>query len=380
MNDLKENEGEDTKEQEEIEKIMRISEKNKRKESELSSVLDELGCDSSDDILMKVYRVDELTNKEDWCFDCRPDALPLEPRLLDAYGGGHFTILVMTPTPQGRKSLFRKAHIRIVKIKKETQGEKQNFEAVMTGMIKAMQESQSAMMNAFRESQLEAQIKTQELLLNIMAEKTGQNNTPTLIEQLTLLKNLMPEPPDAMAMLNSMMDMHSKVKNEFVDEPAPEGSLASMTNALGSLVDLAKNAPAPQKKSDEKISTNKESVPVNILIQHRLVSHIRLLISKAIANKNPALWAELTVDEIPEQYHAQLLDFVGKDNEAGMANLIKLEPEAGKQKAWFLSLLSEIRDIFLNPNEESLTHTENADENTNHVDLTSPGNPSSDSN
>ncbi len=363
------------------------------REDLLSGVLDELGIDGSGDVLLKVYHVNEY-GKDAHCFDCTPDGLNgIEDRLRAAYGKGDYKIKIFTPTPQGRKSCKSTVKLSLEvpneeHVAKEINNDGTNIRDMMNTMLAATQANTTNMLQMFRESQLESQNKTQELLISVLTNK--KDDSPSIVEQLALLKQLMPEQPDAMVMLNSMMDMHSKVKEEFNDDAPPSGSLESMTNALGSLVELAKESKIPSDQSIAETGSKNKQEPeqdMNILIKMKLRKHISMLCTKAKENKNPSLWAELTVDEIPEEYNDKLFEMIGKNNESGMKNLFLLSPETAQYEEWFCEFLNTIRDMYIIDEKESgETVNESSDESNNltvvgktceddiHVNSTQPNN------
>lgn len=370
-------------------------EQNEFEQNALDNVITALGADSVTDILLKVYRLNDITNKEEWCFDCDPEALPLENRLLTVYGGGEFAVRVMTPTPEGRKSLKRKIKISIAKPvekeKPELDKSGDDLKTVVSSMMEAMQANQVNMMQMFRESQLESQNKTQELLITVLTnKKDGGEKPPTMMEMLTFLKTMEGDKKDPMDVFSEMIKMNRTIKEEMSDEkPAQEGSFGQLMEGANKLMDLANNAPPketpqltrpnikPPPLPGKQLETPQEPTDMNKLLQMKLRHNLNLLNDKAIANSNPALWADVTVDEIPEQYYPQLISALGENDEQGFMNLMSINPVIESNKEWFIQFISEIRMVFIEPEkpgdnddtDTDLTDDTDSGDDTEHTDL-----------
>jgi len=362
-------------------------EEGEQQETELNGVLSELGVDNMEDILLKVYRTNEL-GKDAQCFDCTPDAINgIEDRLRTAYGKGDYKIKVFAPTPQGRKAVKRVIKLSLEapekpEVKPEEKSE--DLKDVVSSMMVSMQQQQQNMMQMFRESQLESQNKTQELLITVLSKKDDGEKPPSLLETIQVLKSLEGDKKDPMETVLSMLNINREIKAELEqDKPAADGTMGQLMQGVNSLIELAKHAPEKQPAQntqqlpDKSLENNTQQSPqpqpenqeqMNILVKQKLKSHLSVLNEKAKQGKNPALWADLTIDEIPEQFYPQLIAALGENDEEGFNTLLSINPIVAESKAWFMEFLFEVREAFTEkPEDEETEETDNGHENGEHL-------------
>ncbi len=348
------------------------TESDKFANNSLDSVISELGGDSLDDILLKIYRINKVTKKEEFCFNSCPEELPLEPRLVSEYGSGEFTVRVMVPNEQGRKSLKRRLNISIAErlnsYVEPVRNDSGDIKEIMSGMMEAMSQNQTNMMQMFKESQLESQNKTQELLISVLSNKSDDKQ-PTLLETMAALKALTPDTKDPMEVFGQMLTMNREIKAEMTPETPPaEGSFGQLMEGANKLMDMASNAPkAPPQQAQQRTAENqqrpaiqspeqqeKEQTDMNTLMRMRLKSNLNMLNEKAKAGSNSALWADVTIDEVPEQYYPQLIAALGDSDEQGFINLMSINPVIEPNKDWFISFIGEIRAAFVESKEPEI--------------------------
>lgn len=322
----------------------------------LDSVVSELGGDGGeDDILLKVYRV-VAHKKDQFCFNAFPIDLPLEPRLISEYGGGDYNVRVMIPTANGRgKSLKRQIQISIAEKIESSAGIQQQYQQPQNGLsgqeiVDLMGRNNMDMMRMLKESQLESQLKTQELMLSVFNKK---DDSPSIVEQLALLKQLMPEPErvDPMNMLNQMMDMHRNVKAEFSEEPKSETELGALMEGVNGLIGLAKvsgsNDKNPQQNPQQPQEENKNVNVIEKFAMEKMVrNHLTVMTQKAEQGKTPELYADLTIEEVPTKYHKTLYELVGENNTDAFNRICELCPEAAAHPQWFEQYINAIREYF----------------------------------
>lgn len=327
----------------------------------LNGILGELGLDGVDDIMLKVYRVDAM-GKDAHIFDCLPDALNgIEDRLRDSYGKGDYKIKVFTPTPKGGKSVKKTVKMAIEVPLNNNEVEKPldnsgDLKSVVSDMMAAMQNSQKEMFSMMQNNSLVMANKNQEMIIAILSNKKDDKPEVGIVEQLALLKQIIPEPTNPMDMLNSMMDMHKSVKDEF--SGSNENSvMGELTQGLNSLVSLAANAPqknaepAPQTTpSVGEIKQNpgqpESGSDMNPIIKHKLNRHLAFLIEKAKQGKDPELWVEVTLDEVPDNYYPLLVDNLGANDDEAFLNMAKINPDIVNFKPWFIDFCRIMRDAF----------------------------------
>ncbi len=374
------------------------------KNSQLTSVLEALGVEP-DEILLKVYRVNEM-GKDAQIFDCPADAIEgMEERLRKSYGKGDYKIKIFAPTDSGGKAVRKVIKMSIdTPIEPDTTepAKTDDISGVITSMMQAMQTQSTSMMNTFRESQLESQNKTQELIIAMMSNKSSDEKKPSFIEQLAALKAIMPEPEkqkDPMDSILAMLKVTEKVKESVSPEPAPsEGSMGQLLNMGSQLIEAAKNSPAKpihqqpltrpnidpktglavQPQIIEKESKQQpEQQDMNFIVKHQLKNHLQMLCTKAADGRAPALWADLTIDEIPEKFYPQLIVVLGDNDTDGYTSMVEINPAIAQHEAWFMEFIAEIRAAFADDGSddnvagdgESLTiDSESGDDNAN-IDL-----------
>lgn len=368
----------------------------------LNAVLGELGVDSLDDIMLKIYRTNDM-GKDAHIFDTLPDAVNgIEDRLRSSYGEGDYKIKIFTPTPSGGKSVKKVIKLSIaVPLEKEepvTEEKGEDIKDVVAAMMLAMQTQSKDMMQMFREAQLESQNKTQELLITVLSKKDDGEKPPNLLETIQTLKALEGDKKDPMDVFSQMLTMNRQIKEEMADDkPQDDSMLGTLTNGLNSLVTLATNAPAqptvpqgapavkpmpipvtnvpvqPGTKPDIQtgapaIQQQPTGTEMNPLIKMKLKPELLNLVEKAKQGKNVAVYADLMIEEIPEQFYPQLLQALGADDDEALATLGSIEPTVLQHAEWFKGLCAEIRAAFSEA-EEQLGDLE--DETETGQDLTS---------
>lgn len=351
----------------------------------LSAIFGEF-TDNEADILIKVYRINEM-GKEAHCFDTIPSGLDgIEDRLRDAYGRGDYKLKAFGPTPQGKKSIKK-----VVKLTLETPMEKEiiapvdtggDVKAVMVEMARQNNESQMNIMQMFKEQQLEtqnrmqeAQMRMQELLISTMGSRS---EPPSLTEQLALLKQLQPEQKDPMEYMTMMFDMNSKMQE--MASPVESTPLGELSSGINSLVKLAAQSPSntpgqpaikgatqspvkPEQKVQQQPSQQPQppqaqpgpanqqaNTEMNLnhpMVRAKLQQQLQSLMQKAHEDKNPEIYALLMVEELPEQFYSMLLDAIGHDNATAIKNFADIEPGIMQFEAWFNEFVDGIRMQFV---------------------------------
>ncbi len=317
-------------------------------EKALDSVLGELGVENINDIMLKVYRVDNL-GKDAHCFDCLPDAINgIEEQLKKSYGEGDYKIKVFAPISTGGKAVKKVIKLSVALPIQKEEPEKSDSSPDLTGLIMSIQNSNTQMITAMREMQMEQTNKNQEMMINIL---TSKKDEPSLIEQLTLLKSLIPEPPKPVDPLESvlkMMEVQAEVKSMV--EPQEKSELGLMAESLSNIVNAAVNA--PNKKPEQNLKQNTEEKPenkgenMNFIIKQQISKHLELLCQKASQDKPVDLWVDMTISEVPENYHGHLINALGADDDEAFKTLVSINHNVGNYKDWFMAFVIEMRSAF----------------------------------
>jgi hypothetical protein len=373
-------------------------EETSKEEQTLSTVFSELE-DNTADVLIKVYRVNEA-GREAHCFDTGPDDLDgIEDRLRDAYGKGDYKLKAYAPTGEhGRKSIRKvvKLSLETPKVPEAVPDKSTDLSATLLEVTRTMTENQQNMMNHFREQTLESQLRMQELMIQMMSNKP---EGPTLSDQITLIKQLMPEQANPMDMLNTVFDLNSKVQD--MAQPQPSTPLGELTSGINSLVKLAANSPKagaggankqpalppgvqsaqmplapgpgpgqarapgpgqqpqhpqhPQQPQQPRAQSQPQTgETVNPFVTNEIRNQLRFLMQKAIDNKNPGVYADLLVEEMNPEYYPLLVEAVGEDDEHALQKFAEIEPGILQFPQWFKAFASIIREMFNEGDDEQL--------------------------
>jgi len=337
------------------------------KNKSLENVMGELGVDYSDDILLKVFKSE--MGKDYHCFDMLPEGINgIEERLRSEHGKGDYKIKIFTPTPQGRKSIKKTVKLSItVPISNIENNVNKDDSKDIKSVINLMMTGQIEMMNSFRESQLENQVKTQELMLSILSNNNNKD-TPSLLETMSLLKQLQPVQKDPMETVLSMMNINREIKKELTDDISkPEGSMSQLISGFNTLIEASKirsfeenNKNIKEKVVNYEENEINENENMNLILKKQLYNHLSMLCIKAEQKKNPRLWAEITIDEIPIIYHTKIEDLLSNNDDNAYKLMSDIQPKIINYKSWFYEFIAELRDIIYYTDDETLTENLNS--------------------
>lgn len=321
-------------------------------DTSLDQVIELLGGKTSNDILLKVYR--EIGNKEiEWCFDASPDALPLEPFLLSEYGGGVFVVHIYSPTRRGNKGKRKEVTIRVAKRLTPPTPPANQIETLVDGMMRANAE----MMRQFAEQQ---RLALENTLLRSGAANSAAPQGLTvegLLQLMPVLKQMgggeskggVAQLKDALALINEMREL----------APAGGGDGNELLGYVKVIADLAKNAPRPlpvaHQQSDAEFlesmgrspAPRAESTSEGDMFGIVLKGKLWELCDAAARGGRPDVYAEVILDQVPEQYYPDLLDLIGDDDATALKNLSQISPRVKEFQPWFAELAALIRGAFV---------------------------------
>jgi hypothetical protein len=127
--------------------------------------------------------------------------------------------------------------------------------------------------------------------------------------------------------------------------PAPTGATVRPPNTHPAQSPQHHIQPQPQPQQPEE--------DVNIIFRTMVAGHLKTLCAKAAAQGDPVLYAELIVDEVPEDKLQELLgvpDWFDK--------LCAIEPNVRNYPAWFGELAGEVTAILQAPPEDDISGTD----------------------
>ena len=289
------------------------------------------GTDDAAEFSIRVYRNQEGRGKLAYLFSCLPSELPLLDRLRDDYSGGDFEVRVLKSN-----RIFRRRNVCVEpppKIKTPVVDPTHQISGIATVMSEGF-------------------VRLGELIVSQNNQRQDPTSMKDMVETMVLMKQLQPE---VTAPINPLQ----QIKDIVAIQQSISGSgNSSETNVNDVLLTLAENvlpklAEAGLAKADEKtvdVKKLENSSVVNPVIDSKttsapekanpMKSHLVFLCFQASMKKDPALYAELVLDNTPDDKLDELVSFIGSDN--AVDNLIALHPPVAKHKEWFLKLSEEI--------------------------------------
>ena len=336
------------------------------RERDLAAVVAALGGEVGTDILLKIYRKDSKTNKREWVVDARPEDMPLEGRIQAEFGGGSYEVDVFGPTPQGSKS--RKCVVPMpIAARRDLQPgsaaapQAFDLERVMTKM---------AEVNASTMKQM-AELLTLKMENMVLKAGGGGGNALTA-ENLVALFGMFREmnPQSKSSSIVDMVKELAAMKEVFPDLFGGGGGNGmtgwdALTKAVESLASAAKStarlpaaaaqpgpepAPGYQPELTDVPNNTQEGDMFTMILRARLQE----LCEKAAADRDPAVYAQVAADDIPEAYYGKLMEFLGGSDDKAVEQLIAICPQVAQFRAWFVEFCAELRAEILPPAEDEV--------------------------
>lgn len=332
-------------------------------DAQMNEIFAEFGGDPDEvEFSIRVYRAMTGRGELEYCFGCLPSELPIMERIRENFGAGKYEVRVYR-----NKKIFRRRTLNIAMPKKpvkqmEDLSRANDTKDLVAGLME-MQKSQF------------------EQLQTIMA---GQNRQPSQFEMMQSMLTLMASMKEAMG-FNGPVSVQDPMKNfrEGIDfakdimEMGGSGRDKDSTDVLlkaidtfapalieGAKQDTSLNPPVsqPLKQNPTRppnLTTEKKSM-FEIVIQ----SQVKRLVGLASQGKDPELYAEVLLDQIPEQYIPNLNKFL--NDPAYIAKLQEINPGVGNHADWFSDLKTNLLGMLSEPEEDLTTGIETAN-NQDHV-------------
>lgn len=277
-------------------------------------------------------------------------------RLRMEYGGGLFRIRGFCPRPPPHNGVrrFMSRDIRIEEPKVAPQadnailsalaGLQSNFEKTLIGFAQVMQQQQRPVENS-RKEMLEEMLMYKKLF--------GNDSAP-----------IAPVQKDPLDELSKMLDMQQKLQ-ALSGGGGGESSMMPMMLELvkpliGPVVDQMKqqqqkSAPvtAPHPQLAQAVNPQSIEAPVPEDEMNQLKTFGKMILSAAKNNADTYTYANLILDNVPDEAIDQLLD-----DPQWFEKLSASIPEAAQHKPWFEKLHADIKEILTEP-EEPGTSEEN---------------------
>lgn len=318
-------------------------------DSQLDSIFQEFGGDENDTIFkIHVKRVMKNKGELEHCFSCLASELPVIDRIKNDFGAGAYEIWIYK---DGK--ILKRPKLNIAK-----QIEKENTS------------TNDSNINSIISTILQSQKEQNEKFENLVVTISNNNNQPVF---------------DPMSMMSSMVGMMAQMK-DFINPQNGNDKFSEMIevikivkeiggdnegsgrNFTDGMVDLAK-AFGPglievTSKLSDRASENNQSIqkaPVNMQEQpinkentsdaeeqrmQMFKMQLGMLVHKASTGSDPALYADLVLDSIPEE---KIREFISHPDVIGY--LMSINPDVGNYKEWFTNLMGEINSALNEANE-----------------------------
>ncbi len=312
---------------------------------------------SEDDVTwnIRIHRIagnNKLGYGEPYLFSCSPEELPIDDRIRDGYGTGKYRARVYK-----NRRLYRSFQIEIeAALEPPKAKESEN----PTGGIEKLMEQQNRFFNTIID-RLTApapvpQINPMEMMTGMITALAGLNN---LIPKAPVIENASDK---AMEMFTKGIELAQKVAENssgsgetglldivktFIQSPAMEGIVGGMKNNQQTNQNpMGHYNQAPQRIPQTGPNMVPPVMPPNVgqmsieQIQRLIKDQIDYLCSQAIAGKDPALYAEWILDNMPPmqiQYMLNQKNIIGE--------LTGINPAIGNHIPWFQQLLEAMREM-----------------------------------
>lgn len=339
-------------------------------DSELSDVTSEFGKDENEvNFKIKLHRVLEKKGEREWLFDIVPSELPVMDRIRDEYGGGKYEASLYK---NGR--LFRKFHWSIASPRTNYIPPNKNNTLDMASVMNAMLAQQKEQFNQFKELMLQVARPAQTSTFNPMDMMTGlmaamvqmkaflsppSNNSgdgaekyiSALTKGIELAKDLGGGGDKETNLLDVIRDL--------VKSPVFEKVIESSSSVVASVPQIPVNQPIKIPQS-ENINQPGNVNDMNFIEKKFIEPQLNNLVKLAKSGKNPELYAEVLLDNLPPQINEEIINKY-LTNENIIEDLSKINPEVKNHSEWFLAFKDAIKELISSENQEPLTEDENKD-------------------
>jgi len=311
-------------------------------DAQLSEMFEQFGGDENDaQFKINIYRVQEGRGELGYCFSCVPSELPILDKIRDDYGAGKYEIRVYEKTDKTR--LKKRTKLVIEKTqKKPVVGIPQNNSGELKDVISAMMEMQQKQMEQFQQ------------IMVMQRQQSVPVATPSVVNPMEMMTSMV----TAMSQLNGLMpkqEMDQFIKGielakEFgSDNNGAEKGLADVLITAAKefappLLEMSKmaaqNTPRPVQTRPVKTPVSNSTPPVTEQENDPMLMlkmQLNMLVNKAAADSDPALYADLILDAMPEE---QIREFLGQPNLQEF--LTNMNPQVSIYWPWFDALQREV--------------------------------------
>jgi hypothetical protein len=193
-----------------------------------------------------------------------------------------------------------------------------------------------------------------------------------MLGMMVSLQQLMPQPKSEMDTLLKGIELAKDISGHNGDTTSSDVLL----EAVRSFAPVIAQATTQNIDTENKHKSVPKHIPVSPTPNHNgqapvinpmqmmLRNHVKNLVKQAQAGKDPQLYAELIMDNVPE---SQLLNFVS-DNQ-GLNKLIELVPDVANHSEWFNTVITFIKDELTVPEFDDTNDTNPEMKSGNNVSI-----------
>lgn len=329
----------------------------------LSKVSSEFDKDENDvNFKIKLHRVLEKKGEREWLFDILPSELPVMDRVRDEYGGGRYEASMFK-----NGKLFRKFNFNIATPRTNyVPPVKSNND--LNSIVAMLMQQQKDQMNEFKELILQvakpAAPSNQMDIVGIMTAMAGMfkvfqgmmpqpvnngNGIELLIKGMEVMKDVQGGNGET-GLLDVVKEL---VKSPLIENILQQKVLTAPTAATPAAAPRIAG-PAPASPGAPSISATPKTEDENMIRQKFIAGQINQLVMLAKQNKDPDLYAEVVLDNLPafvsENDIKQVLA-----NENIIEDMSKINPEVKNYEQWFLAFKNSVNQILNGETGEPLT-------------------------
>ncbi|RJP44496.1 hypothetical protein C4587_01795 [Candidatus Parcubacteria bacterium] len=313
-------------------------------DEQITQILGEFGgSENEKEILLKVYKVLPGRGKMGWLFDIVPAELPVMNRLRDepSYGSGDYAIRVLV-----NNVLKKILRFTIIAPAPKADAERPND---LTAVLRAMSENQARMFEQLQSvmtkqgsglSNMTETLTLMKTMREVFAPPQGAGGFKETVETIAMLKDLLPESGGggsniwdvAKSLLSSPLvgNLAEAVAAARANTPMPQRLPPGHQLPPGTVIPQQSQFQQPEIQPMGATSTIQE---------HVIRQQIVMLVGKAKQNKDPDLYADLILDNVPPEVIVQQL--LQPDS---LERVFQMVPEARNFQDWFQELQKSLAE------------------------------------
>lgn len=324
-----------------------ITELQENLDAQLGAIFEQFGGGDNDiNFKINIYRVEENKGELSYCFSCVPSELPILDRIREEYGAGKYETRVYQQGGPGRRTkLIKRTKLNIAKqiaVVKRTDSGGQDLAAV----IAAMMESQKRQFE-----QLQAMMQRQPAPVE-SANPFGLFKE--MAAAMAAFREMMPAPANPFENLSTILELVRDAKDGDREKGIFDVVQSVAEKAMPVILDLAKSRTVPAYQPAAPAAPGAPAAPdaaqlsgpptpqqgdeMNASLMFKM--QLNMLVGQARANSDPSLYAEMILDNVPEDQVNVLLNSPDLKR-----TLTEINPGVAETWPWFERMIAEIRAL-----------------------------------